>query len=151
MIRDYIRAHNKDDPSAMSRLVEECVKDLRSGWRRLWKSPGFSAICILTLALGIGGNTATFSAIRAVLLKPLGYYDPDRLVRVTVDFPRRPRAASFTPIRLDQMRKAPSVEEMGSFLVAPLSMTLTGGTEPAPIRSARVSSNFLHILGVEPA
>jgi predicted permease len=106
---------------------------------------------MLTLAIGIGGNTATFSAIKAVLLKPLGYHDPDRLVRVAVDFPGRPRAASFTPIRLDQMRRARSVEEMGSFLVAPLSMTLTGGTEPEAIKSARVSSNFLHILGVEPA
>ena len=135
----------------MLRLVQECMNDLRSGWRVLAKSPGFSAVCILTLALGIGGVTATFSAIRAVLLKPLGYRDPDRLVRVAVDFPGRPRAASFTPIRLDEMRKAQSVEEMGSFLVALLGMTLTGGTEPEAIKSARVSSNFLHILGVEPA
>jgi putative ABC transport system permease protein len=113
----------------MFRLMEECVKDLRSGWRLLWKSPGFTAVCMLTLAIGIGGDTAIFSAVRAVLLKPLGYHDPDRLVRVAVDFPGRPRAASFTPMRLDQMREARSVEEMGSFLVAPLSMTLTGGAE----------------------
>jgi hypothetical protein len=52
--------------------MEECVKNLRSGWRLLWRSPGFTAVCKLTLAIGIGGNTA-FIAIRAVLLKPLGY------------------------------------------------------------------------------
>jgi hypothetical protein len=92
-----------------------------------------------------------FSAIRTVLLKPLGYRDPDPLVRVTVDFPGRPRASSFTPIRLDEMRRARSVVGMGSFLIGPLNMTLTGGAEPEAIRSARASANFLRILGAEPA
>ena len=90
----------------MFRLVEEWVQDIRFAWRLLLKSPGFSSVTVITLALGIGGNTAMFSTIRAVLLKPLEYRDPDRLVRVTVDFPGRPKASSFTPIRLDETRKA---------------------------------------------
>src|SRR5882724_9087730 len=121
--------------TGMFRLIEEWVGDIRYASRLLLKSLGFSAVSVITLALGIGGNTAMFSAIRAVLLKPLSYRDPDRLVRVTVYFPGRPRASSFTPIRLDEMGKARSVEEMGSFLIAPLNLTIGGATEPEAIKA----------------
>jgi hypothetical protein len=73
----------------MFRLVDELAQDVHYAWRLLWKSPGFTAVAVLTLALAIGGNTTMFSAIRAVLLKPLNYRDPDRLIRLT-GFPGRP-------------------------------------------------------------
>src|SRR5258708_34729158 len=108
----------------MFHLVEEAAQDARYAWRLLWKFPGFTVVAALPLAIGIGGNTMMFSAVRAMLLKPLNYRDPDRLVRVTVDFPGRPRASSFTPVRLDEMRAAPSIAELGSFLIALQNITL---------------------------
>lgn len=135
----------------MWKLVEESTHDLRHGWRLIRKSPGFAALAVLTLAIGIGGNTAMFSAVRAVLLKPLPYRDPAALLRLTVAFPGRPGAISFTPILLEEMRAAPSLAEVGSYLIAPLNVTLSGVAGPEALKAARVSANFLHILGVEPA
>jgi putative ABC transport system permease protein len=134
----------------MFRLVEETGQDVRFAWRLLWKSPGFTVVAVLTLALAIGGNTTMFSTIHAVLLKPLNYRDPDQLMRLTANFPGRPGASSFTPLRLEGMGEARSFAELGSFLIAPQNMTLSGGAEPEAIKGARVSANFLHILGVEP-
>ena len=133
----------------MWELVEESARDFRYAWHLMRKSPGFAAVAVLTLAAGIGGNTAMFSAVRAVLLKPLPYRDPPALLRLTVA--GRPGFISFTPIRLEEMRAAPSLAEVGSYLIAPLNVTLSGVAEPEALKGARVSANFLHILGVEPA
>jgi putative ABC transport system permease protein len=134
----------------MGEFVEGSARDLRHAWHLMRKSPGFTAVAVLTLAIGIGGNTTMFSAVRAVLLKPLPYRDPAAVVRLTVAFPGRPGATSFTPIRLEEMRAAPALAEVGSYLIAPLNVTLSGGTGPEALKAARVSANFLHILGVEP-
>jgi len=143
----------REDVYRMNRveLLETLWQDCRYAWRLLLKSPGFTAVAVLTLALGIGGNTTMFTAIRAILLKPLDYRAPNQLLQVTVDYPGRPGFISFTPIRLEEMRAAPSLAELGSFLVAPLNLSLSGGAEPEAIRGARVSANFLHILGADPA
>ncbi len=135
----------------MLQPAKESAQDFRYAWRLLLKSPVFTVVAVLTLALGIGGNTTMFSAIRAILLKPLNYRDSNQLLQVTVDYPGRPGFVSFTPIRLEEMRAAPSLAELGSFLVAPLNLSLSGGSEPEALRGARVSANFLNILGVEPA
>src|SRR5580704_1045655 len=134
----------------MLELVEESARDFRYACRLLLKSPGFTVVVVLTLALGIGGNATMFSAVRAILLKPLNYRDPDQLLLVTVESPGRPGAVSFTPIRLEEMRAAPSIAELGSFLIGLLNVTLSGDAGPEALKAALVSANFLHILGVAP-
>jgi putative ABC transport system permease protein len=121
----------------MNRLLQ----DLRYALRQLRKNPGFTTVALLTLALGIGANTAMFSVIHAVLFKPLEYREPDRVVLI---------ADGATPIRFDEMRAASrSYTEVGAY-TGPEEMALSGVAEPEVLKGARVSANFLHILGVNP-
>jgi predicted permease len=107
------------------------------------KNPAFAATAVFTLALGIGANTAIFTVVRAVLLKPLEYPDPDRLVRVS---------GGSTYPRYDEMRAgARSYNEIGAYFNGLENVTLSGGAAPEVLKQARVSANFLPILGVEPA
>jgi putative ABC transport system permease protein len=118
-------------------------QDLRFAARMIAKRPGFSAAIVLTVALGIGANTALFSVIQAVLLRPLGYTDSQRLVVLT-------RGA--TPIHVDEFRAAArSYTETGVFAVGAEQMALAGTGAPEVVNAARVSANFLSILGVTPA
>jgi predicted permease len=127
------------EPGFLSALRQ----DLRFAARMVAKCPGFSAAIVLTIALGIGANTALFSVIRAVLLRPLGYGDPQKLVVLT-------RGA--TPIHVDEFRAAArSYSETGVFSGGAEQMALTGQGEPEVVSAARVSANFLSILGVPPA
>src|SRR5437879_3113347 len=122
--------------------MNNIIQDLRYALRQLRKSPGFTAIALLTLILGIGGNTAIFSVVHAVLLKPLEYRDPDRVVIVT---------EGATPVRFEEMvAGSRSYTELGDFAVGFEEMALSGAGEPEMLKGARVSANFLHILGVSP-
>jgi putative ABC transport system permease protein len=135
-------------------LLENCVQGLAYACRTMRKNPGFAVAAILTLALGIGGNTAMFTVIRAVLLKPLEYRDPANLVRLSVDIPRQNlQDVGFTEQRFDAIRSAAkSFTELGAHFIATENMTLSGsGAEPLALNGARVSHDFLHILGVQPA
>ncbi len=128
------------------------LQDLRYGIRMLMKNPGFTAVAVLTLALGIGANTAMFTVIRAVVLKPLAYHDPDRLARVSADYPRRNlQDLPLSRKRFEEMRAAArSFTGLGAYLNSPENVILSGGGEPEALRGARVSANFLDILGVQP-
>jgi putative ABC transport system permease protein len=122
----------------MNRLLQ----DLRYAVRQLRKNPGFTAVALITLTLGIGGNTAIFSVVHAVLLKPLEYRDPDRVVIVT---------EGATPVRFEEMMAGSrSYTELGDYTVGFEEMALSGAGEPEMLKGARVSANFLHILGVSP-
>ena len=122
--------------------LEQLWQDVRYGARMLRKNPGFSAAAALTLALGIGANTAMFTVVDAVILRPLPYRDPDRLVLVT---------GGATPVRLDEMRaSARSFIGIGAFAVGQENVTLAGDAEPEALQAARVSANFIDILGIMP-
>ncbi len=109
--------------------------------RAMRQNPVFAATAVLTLALAIGGNTAMFTVIRAVLLKPLQYRDPDRLVTLT---------GGVTPTLFGDMRSgARSFTELGAF-TGEENVTLSGAAEPEVLKGAWVSAGFLRILGVEP-
>ncbi len=126
----------------MSQFVKESGQDLRYAWRLLMKSPGFTVVAVLTLALGIGGNTATFTVIHSVLLKPLAYHDPDRVVQIS---------GGSTSVRFDEMKaEARSYTGIGAYLRGIENIALSGGAEPEVLKGARVSANFLSILEVEP-
>ena len=122
--------------------MSELGGDLRYALRQLQKNPGFTAVALLTLTLGIGANTAMFSVIHAVLLKPLQYREPDRVVLI---------ADGATAIRFDEMKVASrSYTEMAAYAVGPEDLALSGVAEPEVLKGARVSANFLHVLGVSP-
>ena len=134
------------------RFLDNIWLDVRYALRTARKNPAFAATAVIVLALGIGGNAAMFSVIRAVLLKPLPYQDPDRLVHVSVDNPRFGTAGgAFTALRYEEMRKtARSFAGFGVFSRFTEDMALSGRGDPEMLKGARVSANFLDILGVRP-
>lgn len=124
--------------------------DIRYALRQLLKSPGFSVVAILTLALGIGANTAMFSVVDAVLIRPLPYADPDRLVMVWEDgsrigFPRAtPSVANWVSWREgNNVFTDIAATRGGSFLVS-------GGNEPEHLSGRKVTANFWTVLGAQP-
>jgi predicted permease len=123
------------------RLSETIWRDTLYALRTMRKKPAFVATAVLTLALAIGGNTAMFTVIRAVLLKPLRYHDSDRLVRIS---------GGATPTRFAEMQAgAHSFTALGAFS-GQEDLTLSGSAEPEVLHGARVSASFLQILGVDP-
>src|SRR5258708_1023242 len=133
-------------------MLQRFGQEVRFAVRALAKSPGFAALSILTLALGIGVNTAMFSVINGVLLKPLGYRNPDRLVTMYSEVPRFSRAYPVLPISayyVTEWRKQAKSIEGGSALSS-LSMNLAGSGEPERLQAVRMSADFLRLLGVQP-
>ena len=134
-------------------MSETIWRDLRYAVRTLGKNPAFAATAVLTLGLGIGGNTAIFTVIRAVLLKPLAYREPDRLARLSIDdLHTNVKDAGFNQVRYEGLKSAAkSFSDLGAFFISTEDMTLSGAAEPEALKVARVSANFLDILGVQPA
>jgi hypothetical protein len=106
--------------------VETLIQDLRFGLRMLRKNPGFTAVAVLTLALGIGANTAMFSVLEGVVLAPLPYRQPGRLVVVWQSDPRFPRVAISYPNFIDWQRNALSFEQMAAFAQQEYDLTNPG-------------------------
>ncbi len=133
-----------------SDMLGEIGQDLRFGLRMLAKNPGFTAIAVLALALGIGANSAIFSVVNSILLRPLPYKNPDQLVMVWenathLGFPKNtPSAANF----LDWRQQNSVFSGMAAF--AHQSFNLTGLGEPERLDGRRVSANLFDLLGVKP-
>lgn len=131
--------------------MENLLQDLRYGVRMLLKRPLFTAITVFTLALGIGANSAIFSVVNAVLLRPFPFLEPDRLVYIEgLDLRTNTKGGALSPPDfLDFREQSRSFERLAAY--QPASVTLTGdGSESERITGARVTANFLETLGVTP-
>ena len=124
------------------------IQDLKYGFRMLRKSPGFTAVAVLTLALGIGANTAIFSAVNAVLLRPLPYRNSSQLVRVWATELSRHDVASY-PSFIDWSAQSHSFQQMAAYRGG--AYNLSGGDRPERIRGLQVSTGLLRMLDVKPA
>src|SRR5579872_377653 len=131
-------------------MLEMLLQDLRYAFRMLRTKPGFTIVAVATLALGIGANTAIFSAIDAVLLRPLPYRDPDRLAMLWMDNRRLGLHEDLTSYaNYEDWKKNRVFADMAGFV--PSDGTLTAQEEPLLIKDALVNWNFFSVLGVAPA
>ena len=130
--------------------MDAILQDLRYGLRMLFKNPGFAAVAVLALALGIGANTAIFSVVNAVLLRPLPFPDPDRLTMVVSVNPAKgfPKFPASPPDFIDWRAQSRVFAEMAAVDGAPYN--LSEGTEPERLNGSRVSASFLGVVGVKP-
>src|SRR5256714_209415 len=129
------------------------LNDIRYGLRQLWKHPAFTIVAVLTLALGIGANTAIFSVVNAVLLRPLPYPEPDRLMMVFTASEREGRSdrtrAVYGPDFVEWRGQCRVCAQMAAY-TGTWPSNLTGGTEPDRVRVARVTESLFATLGVQP-
>ena len=124
------------------------LQDIRYAARKLARTPGFTAIAAFTLALAIGATTAIFSVVDAVILRPLPFHEPDRVVRVT-NMRNGNRMVSSPPDFMDFRTQAKSFSSLSA--IANQAMNLTGGADPERVQAARVSATFWNLLGTTPA
>jgi predicted permease len=134
------------------RLMEELWQDLRYGARTLSKNPSFALIAVFTWALVIGANTAIFTVINGVLLRPLAFHDPDRLFMIWMDnstfqlgFHELPASNADLP---EWRATATSFEQMAAFQSSPAD--LSGGGDPEHVGGVKITANLLPMLGVQP-
>jgi len=128
--------------------MNSLINDLTYAFRMLLKHPGVTAIAVITLALGIGANTAIFSVVNAVLLNPLPYKQPDRLVSLWENVPGHGRWRAAPANFFDWKMQNTVFEDVAAF--GQSSMTLTGAGEPEQLIGTRVSAGYFAVVGVEP-
>ena len=121
--------------------MDSLFKDIRYGLRSLLRRPAFTAVAVLTIGLGIGVNTAIFSVINAVLLRPLQYADPERLISF--------RSNQSAPDLTDVESQTKTFSRLGGMVMQPLAYT--GGSEPVQFGIGQVTGGFFDTLGVKPA
>jgi len=132
--------------------MDSILKDIRYGLRSLLKRPGFTAIALIALALGIGANTTIFSLVNAVILQPLPYKDPDRLVWVYGNIRNGGNRASVSPLDfLDYRSQNKTFEQFAASISINLSMNLTGSGEPERLTASSITGNYFDTFGVRPA
>ena len=121
--------------------MDTVFKDVRYGIRSLLKRPAFAAVAVITLALGIGANTAIFSVVNAVLLRPLSYEQPERLVTF--------RSNQSAPDLEDVIKASRTFTKFGGEVLAPLAYT--AGAEPIQFQVGQVTGGYFDTLGVKAA
>ena len=157
LLRDLERARQRPPApgpgpgeTSTSNVLADLLQDLRYAARILWKNPGFTAVAVIALALGIGANTAIFSVVNTVLLRPLPYKTPEQLVMVWEDASKHgypqdtPAAANFVDWR-DQ-----NSVFTGMAAIADMNFNLTGAGDPERLKGREVSANLFPLLGVDP-
>jgi hypothetical protein len=128
-------------------MLTEIEQNFRYAARMLRKNPAFTVVAVFTLALGIGANTAIFSVVNAVLLRPLPFSEPERLVTISETFPQAFGTAS--PPNLKDWREQNSAfTQIAAY--QPGNFSLQGGDYPERVPTAMVSANFFDTLGVAP-
>jgi len=120
--------------------METLFQDIRYGLRILWKSPVFTLVAVLTLALGIGANTAIFSLVDGILLVPLPYSKPEQLVSVTGTYPRGAFVAMLEQVHTMDVATYAEGHEFN----------LTGGGDPVRLTGTLVSAELFSVLGSRP-
>src|ERR1043166_8018480 len=120
--------------------MDSIIKEIRYGLRSLAKRPGFTAVAVITIALGIGVNTAIFGVINSVLLRPLPYDDPSRLISF--------RSNQSAPDLADVELQSKTFSRLGGMVVQPLAYT--AGAEPVEFQIGQVTGGFFETLGVKP-
>jgi len=130
--------------------LENLFADVRYALRTLSKNPGFTAVAILTLALGIGANTAIFSIVNGVLLRPLAYPHSERLVGIFLHSKAMDRSTLGAADFLALSQRQQSFEHVAAYSPSNLGFTLTGLGAPQMISGAAVTSDFFSVLGVQP-
>ena len=127
--------------------METLLQNLRYALRTLRNSPGFAAVAIFTLALGIGANTAIFSVVNAVLLQPLSYPNPDRLVELELSSPQGNGNVTSIP-KFNVWREQTDVfDSVAAYDFSGPGINLTGGDRPELIKGIHVSADYFRVFG----
>lgn len=132
--------------------MDSLLKDLRYGFRSLLKRPGFTIIALVALALGIGANTAIFSLVNAVVLRPLPFPESDRLVWVYGNIRNGGNRASVSPLDfLDYRNQNKTFEQFGASVSFPVPANLTGSGDPERLTASAVTGNYFDAFKISPA
>lgn len=135
--------------SGSHKTMETLIKDIRHGVRSLLARPGFTALAVFTLALGIGACTAIFSVVDGVLLRPLPYPDAERIVQLREVNSKGTQIAFAEPNFRDVRARSHTLEAVAQYNGE--LITVTGGSEPVRALSYAVSGDFFRVLGTQPA
>jgi predicted permease len=144
---ELIKERCRDDRGV--RWIETLGQDIRYGARTLRKNPGFTAVAVLTLALGIGANTAIFSVVNAVLLRPLPYPGPGQLVQLRADWSGKPSTVIGSSKYVEVKAQSQSLARIAAYCGG--EMTLTGAGSAERVLAGAVTADFFPLLGVRPA
>ncbi len=128
--------------------MERLWQDARYGFRMTLKNPGFTVVAVLTLAIGIGANTAIFSVVNGILLKPLPYKEPDRLVRVFEQYPQYPKFPMSPANFLDYRERNNVFDGLAVYTRQDLELSL--GDKPELLPCLLISSGYFELLGYQP-
>ncbi len=148
-VTDGFRYGNEPGTGGVGMMMQAMIRDLRHALRSLIKSPGFALVFIVTMGLGIGANTAIFSAVSGVLLRPLPHEDGDRLVylRHSAMLAGTENALFSVPEVDDYRQGSPSLAEVAEF--SAMTFTMLGHEEPRLVRAGIVTGNYFEVMGLQ--